>query len=595
LTRDDKSKSTYRTVVENQMLHPSGSPIIKKISAGLIGSLLVGTVVLGTMAPGSQLLNAILLSWQEPVSAGVPNAKMPPESAAVTASAGKPFSGIVNRQAASIAGASTIDGSCRLLDEHNNPVKPNSAAVVGNDIYFLDSEHLYYAPAVVNSLPTSNELHLTNLGPARSMIGHIPMQEFLNFTYAPARHALVILDKSGDLYEFLPQEKNWQVLRPNSPMGSPDPEYLDMAISGTNICLLDPERNQIWRFPAVSHKYFKDVMPWRVRPGDISVANGVGIAYDGTAWVLRSNGSISRYAADPDKGMAHGIPFRWNTLPHMRPSRLLTGVGANMPLYIVERENNRVVAVDKQGGAAHQFIFPAGSDLRGLVPTADGFYIVDGDLLVHRQLAHSDPLTMPPHPRTIDTRLTGLVMPLKGAHLPRHPGVWAGSRRLYRFGVHHGTDFFDDPGSGTHVQLDTPIYAADTGKVVRADINFRDMDSSHYTKVIYQCQRQHISTEDNENLLRGCQVWIDHGRGLITRYAHMDKIRPGLQSGMSVSGGDLLGYVGVSGTGENLPGMMKHPHLHFEVFLDGKYVGYGLTPSETIGVYEDIFGSGSKS
>lgn len=181
-------------------------------------------------------------------------------------------------------------------------------------------------------------------------------------------------------------------------------------------------------------------------------------------------------------------------------------------------------------------------------------------------------------------------MPIHGAHLPRHPGVWAGARRLYRFGVHHGTDFFDDPGNGTHVQMDTPVHAADTGKVVRADNGFRDMDSGKYSYVIYQCQRQHISSESNEDLLRGCQVWIDHGNGLVTRYAHLDKVKPGLKPGMHVNSGDLIGYVGVSGTGENLPGRSKHPHLHFEVFLDGKYVGYGLTPSETIGVYEDIFG-----
>jgi murein DD-endopeptidase MepM/ murein hydrolase activator NlpD len=52
--------------------------------------------------------------------------------------------------------------------------------------------------------------------------------------------------------------------------------------------------------------------------------------------------------------------------------------------------------------------------------------------------------------------------------------------------------------------------------------------------------------------------------------------------------------VGVSGTGQNLPGRAKYPHLHFEIWLDGKYLGYGLTPAETVGIFEDIFESPSK-
>jgi hypothetical protein len=481
---------------------------------------------------------------------------------------------------------------CRLYDKAGKPLKPSSVVFVDNDIYCLDAERLWCAPNAVPSLRGNAPLRMVDYGPITPMIGRIPMQEFLNFAYAPKRRSLVVLDKSGDVYEFSLTDKSWHVLRPNSPMGSPDPEYLDMAVSGANICLLDPERNQIWRYPATSRRYFRDVLPWRVQAGDISVANGVGIAYDGNAWVLRAGGSVSKYAADPDTGMARQLSFHWQPLKKMRPSRFFTAPGA--PLYIVERENNRVVAVDKQDGQWRQFIFPAHADLRALWVVADGFWIIDGSTLVHRELAHADPASAACRPRSIDTRLAGLVMPLKGAHLPRHPGVWAGSRRLYRFGVHHGTDFFDDPGNGTHVHMDTPIYAADSGKLTRADALFKDMDASKYSNVIYQCQNQHISTESNEDLLRGCQVWLDHGNGLITRYAHLDKIKPGLKPGMRISTGDLIGFVGVSGTGENLPGRGKHPHLHFEIFLDGKYLGYGLTPSETIGVYEDIFGDGPR-
>ncbi|HEY9791139.1 MAG TPA: M23 family metallopeptidase [Candidatus Obscuribacterales bacterium] len=560
------------------MLFSHGLDSLARISAAICLGLLAYCTISAAMAGDS--------------FAGSPTATASAARAFVSAPNSRGSSSVPGpAQRAAHMGETSIAG-CSLYDKAGKILKPSSVVFVDNDIYCLDADRLWCAPNAVSSLRGKEQLRMVDCGPMTPMIGRIPMQEFLNFAYAPKRRSLVVLDKSGDVYEFSLADRAWYVLRPNSPMGSPDPEYLDMAVSGANICLLDPERNQIWRFPATSRKYFRDVLPWKVHSGDISVANGIGIAYDGNAWVLRAGGSISKFAADPEKGMATPLAFHWQALKKMRPSRFFTAPGA--PLYIVERENNRVVAVDKQNGQWRQFLFPAESDLRALWVVADGFWIIDGSKLVHRDLTHADPSSAACHPRSIDTRLAGLVMPLPGAHLPRHPGVWAGSRRLYRFGVHHGTDFFDDPGNGTHVHMDSPIYAADSGKIIRADATFKDMDAAKYSYVIYQCHNKHISAEGDEDLLRGCQVWLDHGNGLITRYAHLDKIKPGLKPGMRISTGDLIGFVGVSGTGENLPGRAKHPHLHLEIYLDGKYLGYGLTPSETIGVYEDIFGNGPR-
>lgn len=491
--------------------------------------------------------------------------------------------------AASVATAPVT--ACKLLNEKGQPIRPTNVLLAGDDLFLLDTVNMWCVPSAAGRLSNGKPLFAINVGPAKPKIGTIPVQEFSTFTLVPARGSIAVLDKSGDIFEYSLRKMTWSVLRPNVPFGSPDPEYLDMALSGSgkNVVLLDPERNQIWRFPATSERYFREVLPWRLHPGDISVADGVGIANDGTTWVLRRGGSIARFQAPNDSGMAHQQPFRWQLIKGMRPSRLFTSAGT--PLYVVERENNRVVAIDKQSGKPKQFLFGSDSDIRGLIPQADGFWIVERDRLVHRTLTESDTTAVKPQTRSIDDRLAGLTLPLKGSSLPRHPGVWPGARRLYRHGVHKGTDFFHDPGGGTLVSMGTPVFAADAGKIIRADGNFHDMTAGVYSRVIYECMKTHESSEKNEDLLRGCQVWLDHGNGLITKYAHLDKIKPGLRTGMKINRGDLIGYVGVSGTGENLPGRGKHPHLHFEVWLDGKYVGSGLTPSETIGVYEDVFGS----
>jgi murein DD-endopeptidase MepM/ murein hydrolase activator NlpD len=59
----------------------------------------------------------------------------------------------------------------------------------------------------------------------------------------------------------------------------------------------------------------------------------------------------------------------------------------------------------------------------------------------------------------------------------------------------------------------------------------------------------------------GLVVEIDHGYGIVTRYAHMS--RTAVASGQPVRRGDRLGFVGTTG-------LATGPHLHYEVIVDGR-------------------------
>lgn len=59
----------------------------------------------------------------------------------------------------------------------------------------------------------------------------------------------------------------------------------------------------------------------------------------------------------------------------------------------------------------------------------------------------------------------------------------------------------------------------------------------------------------------GNLITIDHGNGLITRYGHLSALN--VSTGQSVSGGETIGAVGETGYATG-------PHLHFEVYQDGK-------------------------
>lgn len=98
-------------------------------------------------------------------------------------------------------------------------------------------------------------------------------------------------------------------------------------------------------------------------------------------------------------------------------------------------------------------------------------------------------------------------------------------RHVNRF--HTGTDFRADPG--------TPVLAAGNGLVV-----FTGRQGG-YGNIIY----------------------VDHGGGVVTRYAHLRKIET--TKGSTVTAGQEIGEVGSTGRATG-------PHLHFEVRLEGRAV-----------------------
>ncbi len=109
--------------------------------------------------------------------------------------------------------------------------------------------------------------------------------------------------------------------------------------------------------------------------------------------------------------------------------------------------------------------------------------------------------------------------------------------------MHNGMDFTSPKG--------TPIFASGNGTIKKAH------RSSSFGKVVY----------------------VDHGYGYETIYAHMSKITT--KKGQKVKRGDIIGYVG--NTGRSMA-----PHLHYEVHKNGRavnpiYYYYGdLTPEEFV-------------
>ncbi len=172
-------------------------------------------------------------------------------------------------------------------------------------------------------------------------------------------------------------------------------------------------------------------------------------------------------------------------------------------------------------------------------------------------------------------RLWGMfATPIEGGDVPEDPELLPGAPRDYRAGVHEGIDFPAPTG--------TPVLAAASGTVVRVDVSFLDWAREQQEIALYEALTLGYTPAATLDRIRGRQVWIDHGKGVITRYAHLSTVEP-LVVGEKIEAGALLGEVGSSGYPQG------GPHLHFEVRVGDDFYGDGLSGDALVRAVSRLF------
>jgi murein DD-endopeptidase MepM/ murein hydrolase activator NlpD len=169
-----------------------------------------------------------------------------------------------------------------------------------------------------------------------------------------------------------------------------------------------------------------------------------------------------------------------------------------------------------------------------------------------------------PAERPTSPRLFGYLLPV-ASPLLLDPLLLPGSPREYRGGIHEGIDFRAPYGM--------PVRAAREGIVVRVDSRFVEWSARERAAALARAVREGGTPLDVLDRLRGRQVWIDHGDGVVTRYAHLSRVSD-LRVGQRVDAGEVIGAVGASGLPEG------GPHLHLEIRVDDGYLGQELSVEE---------------
>jgi murein DD-endopeptidase MepM/ murein hydrolase activator NlpD len=171
--------------------------------------------------------------------------------------------------------------------------------------------------------------------------------------------------------------------------------------------------------------------------------------------------------------------------------------------------------------------------------------------------------------------LTGFALPV-GYELPEEAELLPGSARDYRGGYHEGIDF--------PLSMNMPVAAAKTGTIVRIDSEYTEWSVEEQINGEDVGFRLGYTPETILDKLRGRQVWIDHGYGVVTRYAHLSSVEL-FSVGSIVEQGTIIGHVGNSGT-------KAGPHLHIEIRVGDGYLGDGLSGPELLRVLRRAFSAG---
>ena len=170
--------------------------------------------------------------------------------------------------------------------------------------------------------------------------------------------------------------------------------------------------------------------------------------------------------------------------------------------------------------------------------------------------------------------VSGLALPMDGATLPTDAELLPNAPRDFRAGWHEGIDFPAARG--------TAVHAVAAGTVTRVDRDFTDWSAEDEELALAGAVELGYTPSSTLDRIRGRQVWVDHGGGIVSRYAHLDAVAD-LAVGQVIAAGTVVGAVGSTGYPEG------GPHLHVEIRMGTSYLGDGLTGDALVTAIDRAF------
>ncbi len=478
---------------------------------------------------------------------------------------------------------------------------PIALEVVGDTAYLLDGGRVL---ALDLTEPEAPRVLLApgDMVRRRSPQGVEDVRVLEPLDLATAGDALLALDRAGDVYRYDPAHGlsssasltvdstegagGWSVERYDRPVRDTYDHYFVALAAGEKAgYLLETTHEQVWRFDDGQRGTLSlsKGAAWVKLPQsrDVDLSAHGGDVYVLTRALNGPTGQLFRYRD------ARRLSSFAPNVDLMHPRQV---VATEAAVYVLDRAGRRLLALDPESGALlalHQFpdrravsaiwADPAGERL--LLAGRDAVYFY-GEPDRAAEVEGGPQLEGPqPHDLGLLAELRGLQVPIEGAHVTGRDFQMPGAPRHYRLGVHEGLDWYGHT-VGVRVNRRTPVRAVAGGVVIRADVDYQPLTRAQADVWQAESQRLGYTPPDVLDGYRGRQVWIDHGDGLVSRYAHLSGIEPGIVKGAEVEQGQVVATVGNSGTPGSLRSATYDAHLHLELWLDGHFVGQFLRPIE---------------
>tara|TARA_B100000902_G_scaffold145170_1_gene142410 strand:+ start:548 stop:1267 length:720 start_codon:yes stop_codon:yes gene_type:complete len=185
-----------------------------------------------------------------------------------------------------------------------------------------------------------------------------------------------------------------------------------------------------------------------------------------------------------------------------------------------------------------------------------------------------------------------ILFPIKYVSFPTRESLLPNAIRAYRNGIHEGIDIV--------ANYNTPVYASLSGVVVVANSSYKDLNINQYNEFLSKTSKIKKTPRDiYTHILLGKYVIIDHGFDFVkgfrttTTYAHLSQLHGNILSGASVKKGDLIGYIGNTGTKYGAQGNNAGAHLHWEMHFENTdniyYLGQNIKKKQFIELTKKIF------
>ncbi|WP_420642744.1 peptidoglycan DD-metalloendopeptidase family protein [Candidatus Leptofilum sp.] len=396
--------------------------------------------------------------------------------------------------------------------------------------------------------------------------------------------ALLVLDRTGDLYAYDLAIGVWQLERYEREIGETSSHYFvalgyDTAGSGQRLRLETSYRYAQYFFPDGRQRLWS--LPEEVLPVDVSgVGNKIYTLWrnpDRTATIALFQETARLTSFTP-------------TITIIQPRQI---VATKTAVYVLDMAGRRLLSLQPETGAMQAVFQLPGVSTFAANAVGDTLLLAGRDQLFFWQQPENNRLVTGGHilpaPQPHDTAVwhTNLTYawPVTGNHddLTLRDLQMPGAPRHYRLGIHEGIDFYWANG--------TPVHAAVPGTVIRATLDYERPSERAFNLRRAENLELGYTAPDNLDFYRGMQIWILQEDGFVARYVHLSGIAADIEEGTAVAAGQQIGLIGNTGSPASINSETEDAHLHFELWLDNIdiYLGQYLRPIETRELLENLF------